>query len=57
MRQPSGESRTQLDADPMRFGAVTKSIDQGGKYAVLLRLHEDDVSGQGLAVARPHVGS
>ena len=45
LRQPFGESRTELDAELVRVGAMTESIDHRGKYAVALRLHEYDVSG------------
>jgi len=57
LRQPSRESRAKLNAKPMCVGAVAESINQGGKQTAVLRLDEDDVSGQGLAIAGAHVGA
>lgn len=41
----------------MCVGAVAESINQGGKQTAMLRLDEDDVSRQGLAIAGAHVGA
>jgi hypothetical protein len=39
LRQPFGESGAELDAELVRVGAMTESIDHRGKYAVALQLH------------------